>query len=275
MRIVSLVPGATEMLFALGLGDRVVGVSHECDYPAEARGLPHVTRANLDLDGLEGDAIDAAVGAALAGGRPLYSVDLDAVLRLEPDLVVAQDVCDVCAVAADDVHVPGVPLLRQHPHTLDDVLREVEELAVACGADPRPLLARLRGRIEAVAPVRPPVRAVFLEWLDPPYPAGHWTPDLLSRAGVEDPLATPGRPSAATTWDAVREAEPELLLVAPCGFDEARARREVDRLADRIAATGARRTAVFDGSAFFNRAGPRLVDSLELLAAAVSGGGAR
>ena len=268
-RVVSLVPGATETLFALGLGSWVVGVTHECDHPPAARDLPRVTRSNLALEGLDGGAIDGEVNAALAAGQPLYSVDLEAIARLEPDLVVAQDVCDVCAVAADDVRLPGVPVLRQHPHTLEDVLADIGRLAEACGVDGAPLLDSLLARVEAATSTRR-VRGVFLEWLDPPYATGHWTPDLLRLAGVEDPLARPGRPSTATTWEAVRAAEPELLLVAPCGFDEARARGEVERLADRIAATGARRTVVFDGSAYFNRPGPRLVDSLELLAAATA-----
>jgi iron complex transport system substrate-binding protein len=183
---------------------------------------------------------------------------------------VAQDVCDVCAVAADAVALPGVPVLRQHPHSLDDVLADVEGLAAACGADAGPLLAALRVRIEAVAAAPAGVRGVFLEWLDPPYAAGHWTPDLLRLAGIDDPLARPGRPSSPVTWEAVRDAAPDVVLIAPCGFDEATARREVERLADRIAATGAGRTVVFDGSAYFNRPGPRLVDSLELLAAAAA-----
>jgi iron complex transport system substrate-binding protein len=225
-----------------------------------------VTRSNLDLDRLDGGAIDASVNAAIAAGLPLYSVDLDVMRGLEPDLVVAQDVCDVCAVAADDVQLPDVPVLRQHAHTLDGVLRDIERLAEVCGADAKPLLASLRARIEAVVATSVRVRGVFLEWLDPPYAAGHWTPDLLRLAGVDDPLARVGRPSAPVTWEEVSAARPEVLLIAPCGFDEARAQREVERMRDRIAATGASRTLVFDGSAFFNRPGPRLVDSLELLA---------
>lgn len=270
MRLISLVPGATEALFALGLGPQLVAVTHECDHPPAALALPRVTRSNLALEGRDGGAIDAAVNAALAAGQSLYTVDLDAIRRLEPDLVIAQDVCDVCAVAADDVRLPGVPVIRQHAHSLEDVLADIGRLAEACGADGAPLLSSLRSRIQA-ATAQTRVRGVFLEWLDPPYAAGHWTPDLLRLAGVDDPLARPGRPSAPTTWDAVREARPEVLLVAPCGFDEPRARREVERLAEPVAATGASRTVVFDGSAYFNRPGPRLVDSLELLAAAAGG----
>ncbi len=273
VRIVSLLPGATETLFGLGLGPQVVGVTHECDHPPEACRLPRVTRSNLVLEGLDGGGIELAVGEAAAAGRELYSIDWAAIAELEPDLVVAQDVCDVCAVPAAQVEagLPGVPILRQHPHTLEDVLRDIAELADACAADPRPLLEEMRTRIErATAPGRPSVRAVFLEWLDPPYPAGHWTPDLLRLAGFDDPLARPGVPSTPTTWDRVAEARPEVLLLAPCGFGEPRARSEADRMRPEVASVGAGRAFVFDGSAYFNRPGPRLVDSLELLVRARS-----
>jgi iron complex transport system substrate-binding protein len=273
VRIVSLLPGATETLFALGLGDHVVAVTHECDHPAAARRLPRVTRPTLALDGLDGGAIDAAVAGAAAAGRELYAVDAAAIRELRPDLVVAQDMCEVCAVPAGQVEheLAGIPVLRQHQHSLSDVLRGIDELARACGARAGPLLAALEARIESVAEAaagRPRRRGVFLEWLDPPYPAGHWTPDLLRLAGIEDPLAVPGRPSAPVSWAAVRAAAPELLLLAPCGFTAERARAEAERMAAEVAATGAARVRVFDGSALFNRPGPRLVDSLELLSQA-------
>ena len=270
MRIVSLLPGATETLFALGLGGRVVGVTHECDHPAAARELPRVTRPLLDLHGLDGAGIEAAVAEAAAAGRPLYEVDGARIRQLRPDLVVAQDVCRVCAVPAEQalVELPGVRVLRQHPHTLADVLDGMAELARVCGVEESGLLQRLRQRIDsaaAAAAARPRVRGVFLEWLDPPYPAGHWTPDLLRLAGIDDPLARPGRPSAPVGWEAVAAARPELLLLAPCGFDLDRARGEAERRSRALEAVGARRMAVFDGSSFFNRPGPRLVRSLEML----------
>ena len=270
MRIVSLLPSATEALFALGLGDQLVAVTHECDYPPEAAALPIVTRSTLDLAEKTSADIEEAVGIAAREGQLLYEVDTGAILRLDPDLVVAQDICDVCAVSADQVStdLAGVPMLRQHPHTLHDVLADIEELAVACRADARPLLSELRRRIEAArlkAAAMPRVRGVFLEWIDPPYRAGHWTPDLLSLAGIDDPVARPGVPSAAISWDAVRAAAPELLVLAPCGFDEARARLEAAAARGEIESVGARTVAVLDGSAYFNRPGPRLVDSLELL----------
>ena len=272
MRIVSLLPSATEALFALGLGDQVVAVTHECDYPPEAALLPIVTRSTLQLSEKESGAIDAEVSLAAMEGRSLYSVDTDAILALEPDLVVAQDICDVCAIPADQVaqDLAGIRMIRQHPHSFADVLADIEELAHACDADPARLMRSLRLRVDAAsqkARSQPTVRGVFLEWLDPPYRAGHWTPDLLELAGIEDPLARPGIPSVAMDWSDVVAAKPELLILAPCGFNLARAQAEADVVRASIETVGAERVVVLDGSAYFNRPGPRLVDSLELLVA--------
>lgn len=270
MRIVSLLPSATEALFALGLGDQVVAVTHECDYPPEASSLPVVTRSTLALQAENSAGIETAVAHAAAEGRSLYEVDTDAIMRLDPDLVVAQDICDVCAIPADQVaaDLAGIRMIRQHPHSLPEVLADIEELADACGVDSRPLLQNLRRRIEAAslkAAELPRVRGVFLEWLDPPYPAGHWTPDLLSLAGIDDPLARPGVPSRPIAWEDVERAEPALLVAAPCGFNFDRARHEADSLHERFSRVRAERVIVLDGSAYFNRPGPRLVDSLEVL----------
>jgi iron complex transport system substrate-binding protein len=272
MRIVSLLPSATETLFALGLGDEVVAVTHECDYPPEAALLPIVTRSTLHLFEKESGAIDAAVSLAALEGRSLYSVDTAAILALEPDLVVAQDICDVCAIPADQVahELAGIRMIRQHPHSFADVLADIEELARACDADPDRLMMSLRLRVDAAsqkARSLPRVRGVFLEWMDPPYRAGHWTPDLLALAGIDDPLARAGIPSVAMEWSDVVAAKPELLILAPCGFDLARARAEAGAVRASIETVGAERVVVLDGSAYFNRPGPRLVDSLELLVA--------
>jgi iron complex transport system substrate-binding protein len=272
MRIVSLLPSATEALFALGLGDHVVAVTHECDYPPEAASLPIVTRSTLQLSHKESGEIDAAVSLAAMEGRSLYSVDTDAILALEPDLVVAQDICDVCAIPADQVaeELAGIRMIRQHPHSFDDVLNDIEELAEACGADPTGLMKDLRRRVdEASRKARSlaPIRGVFLEWIDPPYRAGHWTPDLLALAGIEDPLARPGIPSVAMEWSDVVAARPDLLILAPCGFDLERGEAEAGVVREKIDSVGAKRVVVLDGSAYFNRPGPRLVDSLELLVA--------
>src|SRR5256885_4986220 len=171
MRIVSLLPSATESLFALGAGDQVVAVTHECDHPPEAALLPIVTRSALDLGGRSGAEIDELVALAAREGRSLYQVDTDAINRLDPDLVVAQDICDVCAIPADQVanDIGGVRMIRQHPHSFADVLADIEELADACGVDSTPLMSNLRRRIEAAsqeAAAMPRVRGVFLEWLD-------------------------------------------------------------------------------------------------------------
>jgi iron complex transport system substrate-binding protein len=270
VRIVSLLPSATESLFALGLGGQLVAVTHECDYPPEAASLPVVTRSTLALEQEQSAGIEAAVALAAKEGRSLYEVDTDVIRRLSPDLVVAQDICDVCAIPADQVagDLSGIPMIRQHPHSFEDVLSDIEELAKACGADSRPLMAGLRRRIEAAkqrAAERPRLRGVFLEWIDPPYPAGHWTPDLLALAGIDDPLARPGVPSVAHSWDDVRAARPELLILSPCGFDRDRAVKEAGAVQWQIDSVGAKKVVVLDGSAYFNRPGPRLVDSLELL----------
>ena len=272
MRIVSLLPSATEALFALGLGDQVVAVTHECDFPPEATSLPIVTRSTLGLEEQAGAGIEVAVSLAAAEGRSLYLVDTDAIQALRPDLVVAQDICRVCAVTADQVadDLAGIRMIRQHPHTLVDVFADIEELAVACGADPAPLLTRLSARVAAASQAArdlPPVRGVFLEWIDPPYRAGHWTPDLLALAGITDPLARAGVPSIAVSWADVAAARPELLILAPCGFTRDRAEAEAALVQSEIDEIGASRVVILDGSAYFNRPGPRLVDSLEQLVA--------
>src|SRR5258708_1582503 len=227
VRIVSLLPSATESLFALGLGGSVVAVTHECDYPPEASSLPIVTRSTLGLHDKDSAGIEIAVSEAAVAGRSLYFVDTQAIQDLEPDLVIAQDVCRVCAVSTDQVAVDleGIRMIRQHPHSLQDVLADIVALAKACGADAAPLMSPLAARIEAArraAHERPPVRGVFLEWLDPPYPAGHWTPDLLALAGIQDPLGRPGVPPVAGSWKEGAAAPPELLVIAPCGFDPER-----------------------------------------------------
>jgi ABC-type Fe3+-hydroxamate transport system, periplasmic component len=272
LRIVSLLPSATESLFALGLGNQLVAVTHECDYPPEAASLPIVTRSTLGLEDKDSGGIEAAVSLAAAEGRSLYHVDTEAIRELRPDLVIAQDVCRVCAVSADQVaqDLDGIPMIRQHPHSLADVLADITELAAACGADAAPLMAELNSRLEAasrVAQRQGPVRGVFLEWIDPPYRAGHWTPDLLTLAGIEDPLARAGVPSIALSWADVVAARPELLILAPCGFTRERALEEAALVQTNINEVGAARVVVLDGSAYFNRPGPRLVDSLEQLVA--------
>lgn len=247
-------------------------MTHECDYPPEAASLPIVTRSTLRLEDKDSAGIEAAVSLAAIEGRSLYFVDTEAIRDLEPDLVVAQDICRVCAVSADQVvpDLAGIQIIRQHPHSLEDVLGDIESLAAACGTDATPLMRSLRARIATASQVArrlPPVRAVFLEWLDPPYPAGHWTPDLLALAGIEDPLGRPRKSSVPVSWADVAAAQPQILFLAPCGFTQDRAQAEAVRVRAQIEAVGAARIVVLDGSAYFNRPGPRLIDSLELLIA--------
>ncbi len=203
MRIVSLLPSATETLFALGLANQLVAVTHECDYPPEAAALPIVTRSTLGLENKDSSGIEAAVSLAAAEGRSLYEVDTAAIRDLHPDLVIAQDVCRVCAVSADQVagELDGIPMIRQHPHSLADVLADIEEVASACGIERQAAhggLALAPGRrVQRSQKQRPCARG--LSRMDrPALPCrSHWTPDLLTLAGIEDPLARAGVPSVA------------------------------------------------------------------------------
>ena len=276
MRIVSLVPHATELLFALGLGDEVIAVTHECDHPARALKLRHVTRDML-ADGLSAAEIDAAVRERTLNGESIYALDEQALRELEPDLIVTQALCPVCAVSHTEVlelakHIPSQPrVLALDPKTLGETLGDVRTVAQA--TDSRAagveLIARIAGRIDrvelAVRGRRRP-RVAALEWLDPVYVAGHWTPQLIELAGGEDVLGFPGEHSEVLPWEAVAAAEPEIVVVMPCGYDASRAHEEAIAHAEQLANLGARLVVAVNASAYFSRPGPRLVDGLELLA---------
>jgi iron complex transport system substrate-binding protein len=283
VRIVSLPPSATEIVDAVGLGDRLVGVSHECDFPAAVRGLPRVTRSLLPDATATSGAIDAAVRDRVRQRQPLYALDAARLADLRPDLIVTQSICDVCAVAEGEVaavvrDLPGPPrLLTLEPHRLGDVLDGMQAVADAAGvADAgRAAVAGLQHRIDAVAAssaaiaVRP--RVMLLEWLDPPFTAGHWSPEIVGLAGGVEVLGRAGERSRAVTWEEIRAADPEVLVVACCGFDVERTRRELPSLDERpgyreLACVRTGRVHVVDGNAFFSRPGPRLVDALEGLA---------
>ena len=276
MRIVSLVPSATEMLFALGLGTEVTAVTHECDYPPEARELPRVTRDKIG-PGLEAAAIDRAVRELTERGESIYELDETALERLQPDLIVTQALCSVCAVSADDVRevasrIESKPrVLSLDPHTLGEVLGDVRTLAEATDAkdagvdlvqDAASRIDRVRLAVRAAEPV--PVAA--LEWLDPVYTAGHWTPQLIEYAGGIDVLGLPGENSERRSWEEVAAARPEVVVVMPCGYDAQRAADEAYDYADELETLGARRVVAVDASAYFSRPGPRLIDGLELMA---------
>jgi iron complex transport system substrate-binding protein len=276
MRIVSLVPHATELLFALGLGDDVVGVTHECDHPPEVQGLPQVTRDVLP-PGLGTAQIDAEVRERTQRGEAIYALDEELLAELEPDLIVTQDLCPVCAVSSADVRRVAAELpqparvIALDPTTLGETMGDIRTLAQATGARDAALdlVARQRARIDAVRrAVRgaEPVPVAALEWLDPVFVAGHWTPQLIELAGGLDVLGLPGERSAQSTWEAVRAAAPEVVVCMPCGYDAGRSLEEAEAHAAQLAALGARRVVAVDAAAMFSRPGPRLVDGLELLA---------
>ena len=277
MRIVSLVPHATELLFALGLGDQVVGVTHECDHPAEARERRHVTADRLP-PGLDSGAIDAAVRERTESGESIYSLDEAALAELGPDLIVTQALCAVCAVSHADVRAiadrldPKPQVISLDPTTFGETLADARTIANATGAGRAALnlVARTRARVDAVLAAvegverRPRVAA--LEWFDPVFVAGHWTPQLIEMAGGDDALGFAGEHSEQSTWEMVAAAKPDVVIAMPCGYDAPRAHEEALRFASELRGVGAGEVVAVDASAYFSRPGPRLVDGLELLA---------
>ena len=287
MRIVSLLPSLTEICFTLGLGHQLVAVTHECDFPDSARQLPHVTRSILPDDLTDSREIDRQVTAATAAGRPLYELDVERLRQLQPDLILTQDLCHVCAVSADEVRriasslepVPDVVSIE--PSTLGGVIESVKTIGERADrrATADAVIAALNQRIERireqVARTEHRNRVVCLEWLDPPMVAGHWVPEMVEIAGGVDPLGTPGERSFEVSWQDVIDAEPETIVLMPCGYDLQETVAEVDRLVDQsnaipptIDLTPAVRdghVCAVDGSAYFSRPGPRLVAGLEML----------
>jgi iron complex transport system substrate-binding protein len=279
MRIVSLLPSTTEILFAIGAGDDVVGVTFECDYPEQARARRIVSTSAMP-EGLSAAEIDAFVVAAMARGDDLYHLDEGALAGLDADLVVTQDLCAVCAVdvsVVDDAltHLGcTAEVLTIDPSTLDAVFVSILTLGRATGHEPEAerLVADQRARLDAVrreTAGAPRPRVMFLEWTDPPFAPGHWIPEMIEAAGGEPLLATSGEKSRRVTWDDVHAAAPELFVVAPCGFD----RDGSQRLADELSASGALPRGVpvhaVDANASWARPGTRLVDGIEELAALI------
>lgn len=283
MRIVSLLPAATEICFAIGLGDDVVGVSPECDHPRAARGKRIVSRGLVPYENASSGETSRLVGERLASGRALYQVDEDALRRTEPDLILTQGLCDVCAPTLGDVEaiatrLPRSPsMLSLDPHCLEDVLADMERVGRVCGAEEAARVATgsLRARIDRVAAraakaeVRP--STLCLEWLDPLFLAGHWVPEMVELAGGYDDLTPPGTPSRRIEGRDIALAAPEVAVLMPCGFDLGRTCHEAPRVTmapwwTDLPAARANRVWTVDGSAYFNRPGPRLVDGLEILA---------
>lgn len=279
MRIASLVPSATETLFALGLGPDVVGVTHECDYPPEAAELPHLTRTVI-AEGLSSEEIDAAVRERTKRGEHLYELDSERLHELQPDLIVTQALCEVCAVSIDDVRAVAEEItsrpqvLSLDPMTLGEVLADVRRLAEATEDDEAAdgLLDDVADRIDAVQARLEGARprsVVALEWLAPPFIGGHWIPQLIEMAGGVDLLGLPGEKSRTASWEEVGAAKPDVVIVMPCGFGVARAADEALDHHGQLAALGADRVVAVDASSYFSRPSPRLVDGLEILAHAV------
>jgi iron complex transport system substrate-binding protein len=276
MRIVSLVPSATEMLFALGLGPDLVAVTHECDYPAAALELPKITR-DLLPSGLSAAEIDAAVRERTLAGQSIYELDEELLHDLLPDLIVTQALCSVCAVSYEDVRAVAEEIetrpqvVALDPHTVGEVLGDARTLAQATDRkDAAVELVRDRAaRIDrvrlAVRGARRP-RVAALEWLDPPFAAGHWVPQLIEYAGGEDVLGFSGERSEERGWVEVQAAEPDVVVVMPCGYDAHTAYREAEMHRDELLSLGAGEVVAVDAASYFSRPGPRIVEGLELLA---------
>jgi iron complex transport system substrate-binding protein len=275
MRIASLVPSATEMLFALGLGESVVAVTHECDYPAGVEQLPHLTRSVIP-PGLSSAEIDAEVRLRTGEGKALYELDEDTLDELDVNLIVTQAVCEVCAVSFDDVRavaerLPTQPeVISLDPSTLGEVLADIPRLAEAAGVDEAgaQLVASLGERLElverAVEDARRP-RVAALEWLDPVYVGGHWVPQMIELAGGEDALGAPGEKSRTAEWSEIEAVAPEVVISMPCGYYAEQAAAETMRWRVHLGLVGPRAVYAVDAAAYFSRPGPRLVDGVELL----------
>ena len=283
IRIVSLLPSATEIVCDLGLRQNLVGVSHECDFPKGVRDLPVVTSSVIPKNAAS-NAIDESVRTHLETHSALYSLDVDLLTRLQPDLIVTQALCDVCAVSIDDVNAAVLAMAGEskvvnlEPMCLDDVFETMILVGSAAGIDSRARerVSELKRRVAAVeertnSAGREPIDVAFLEWIDPPFNAGHWTPELVRIAGGRDRLGNEGQPSMMCRWNDLIELRPDVLCIACCGFELDRVLRDLPLLAtrdgwDELPCVRSARVYVFDGNAYFNRPGPRLVDSLEALA---------
>ncbi len=282
-RIVSLLPAATEIAAALGLMENVVGVSHECDFPKEANRRPRVTHCPIHRAGLTSAEVDEWVREALRSRGTIYTIDEDLLRALAPDLILTQKLCDVCAVGYGTVSrlaatLPKPPrLINLEPSSLMDIFADITHVADVCETPEhgRALVARLRARVDAVgkraAQASRPRNCFLMEWVDPPFCSGHWGPELVELAGGHDSLGRKHSPSIRIEWQQVLEAQPEVIILALCGYDGARARQDYELLKgfphfESLPAAQSGEIHLVDGSAYFSRPGPRIVDSLEILA---------
>lgn len=280
MRIVSLLSSATEIVDLLGLGDRLVGISHECDYPPHLLDRPRVSRVRFDPEGLTSGEIDAAVREAMARYGSVYEVDTSMLSRLQPDVILSQAVCEVCAVPTGSVEdaVASLPIPPQvvslDAHTINEIIDSVVQVAAAAGlaaqgeAAARRLRERLKAVVKAVAERSRP-RVLLLEWLDPPFLPGHWVPEMVELAGGDCLVGRTGERSESANWDELRGLDPDILLIEPCGYDVERAGREAWEHRERLREIAPR--ALTDGavwaldSAWFSRSGPRVIEGIETL----------
>jgi len=274
-RIVSLLPSATEIVWALGLEDRLVGISHSCDYPESVTDRPRLSRPRHNLAGLSSGEIDAAVRAALRDYGSVYEIDVAGIEALAPDLILTQGICDVCAVPVSQVIVSsvGIQILTLDAHDLAAIFASIRDVGSATGVLERAerLIVDMQRRIAAVRGTvagRPRPRVLALEWLDPPYVPGHWVPELVAAAGGDLLAGTARRPSYRMDWPELRRLDPEVVLIMPCGFNLEETRREAERYADQLQGLGGR-AHLLDASSYFSRSGPRVVDGLEILASAI------
>jgi iron complex transport system substrate-binding protein len=282
MRICSFVPTATEILFALGLDEEIVGVTHECIYPPQAANRPKVVQTVLASERLNSASIDREVQAAMQAGRSLYRVDPKALAQARPDLIIGQSLCEVCAAGGNEVGealrlLPGKPdVVTVHPHTVREALDDIRLLGEVTGrrTQARAVLDGIQRRLGALKQrlkgvVRP--RMFCVEWFEPPMASGHWVPEMVELAGGREVLGRKGKPSRYVTWQEIAAAEPEALALMPCGFSIERTRRELPALTRQPAwgglpAVRAGRVFLVDGPSYFNGCGPRLIDGIELLA---------
>jgi iron complex transport system substrate-binding protein len=282
-RIVSLLPAATEIAAALGLMDQVVGVSHECDFPGEATQRPRVTHCPVQHAGLTSGEVDEWVRRALRENGTIYTIEEPLLRKLRPDVILTQKLCDVCAVGYGTVArlaetLPGPPrVVNLEPSNLSDIFEDIRSVANTCGVSERAdkLIASLSARVEAVrhraGRVANRPRCFLMEWVDPPFCSGHWGPELVEIAGGDDPLGRKHQPSVQIEWEQVLHARPEIIVLALCGYDVDIARRDYEllrRFPDFDSVPAARRGEIYlvDARAYFARPGPRIVDSLEILA---------
>ena len=287
MRIVSLLPSATEIVCAIGLDDELVGVTHECDYPPEAVGKPIITRSVGDLSTSSSRDIHRLVSAAVHGGSSLYALDEAALEAARPDLIVTQELCRVCAVSYRDVNDVAraidaeITVVSLEPTSIEGIfntittvgaMTESEDAAVDLVESLRERLGAVEAHVQARRDAgRHSPRVVGLEWLDPPFAVGHWVPEQIRRAGGWDLLGADGEPSVQTTWDSIADVDPEMLLLMPCGYHLAETVEEWSRVSrppgyEELAAVNRDQIFALDGSAYFSRPGPRVIDGIELLA---------